>query len=234
VRRLRQTLQGAEWLLGRWTGLAALVARGNPWGDPQRRLALDLLGTPGELREGSTPLDLEDGDAPAPAVSLAAHQARLAETQLAELNGLCESLLRRRDADERNSAAMGVSVGFGPLMKEIAALRRYEASCQRRLLKLMGLLLSGKLIGPLAGGLKSEKSLAGVKPEPPPEAKPESRPAPAPSLPAVATPLPTPPIDALISLEEAGAVVCEPVNDRVRGNRKWRRQQAALARKKAS
>ena len=52
VEKLRQTLQGCEWLMDRWAMLAhAADVQGNSWDEAQRSLAFDLLGTPAELRK---------------------------------------------------------------------------------------------------------------------------------------------------------------------------------------
>src|SRR4051812_29059403 len=57
ARRLRRSLQGCDWLLERWRGLAGLLRAGRDWDEAQRSLALDMLGVPVELRPGETRLD---------------------------------------------------------------------------------------------------------------------------------------------------------------------------------
>ena len=63
ARLLQRTLQGCDWLLARWRGLGCVLEGGGAWDHDQRRLALDLLGTPPELRRGGTPLDPSRGAA---------------------------------------------------------------------------------------------------------------------------------------------------------------------------
>ena len=53
-RALEQTPQGCDWILLRWSHLALLAREPAGWGDPERQLALNLLGTPADLR----PVDL--------------------------------------------------------------------------------------------------------------------------------------------------------------------------------
>src|SRR5258707_15693478 len=60
ARRLLRTPQGCDWLLERWRGLASLLRDGRDWSDVQCSMALDLLGTPTELRDGATRLDPPD------------------------------------------------------------------------------------------------------------------------------------------------------------------------------
>src|SRR5262249_50842602 len=60
--QLRSFKQGAELLIERWEALAGTLERKGAWGEGQRRLALDLLGVPAELRDGPTPLDPDEGE----------------------------------------------------------------------------------------------------------------------------------------------------------------------------
>ncbi len=114
--KLRRTKQGCAWLIGRWEGLARILEAKGDWDEPQKRLALDLLATPVELRDGWT---LLDGDRPA-----------LIREQLGRLRSLSETALVELDDQERADAEMG----FGPdFDKALALARRYEAACVRRL-----------------------------------------------------------------------------------------------------
>jgi len=114
--KLRRTKQGCQWLISRWIGLGNILGGNGEWNESQKRLALDLLGTPAELREGPTPLD---GD-----------RAALVREQVARLATRKAEALDELDAQERADA----EVGLGPDRdKAIALTRRYEAACLRRL-----------------------------------------------------------------------------------------------------
>ena len=115
-KRLAQTPQGCDWLLERWEGLARIHAENGKWAEAQRALALDLLGVPAELRDGTTKLDAD------PAAVAAAEIARLHERQ--------ETVLADLDADEQAAAELGIP---GERPESLLLLRRYEAACQRRL-----------------------------------------------------------------------------------------------------
>src|SRR5262249_59418306 len=56
-RLLRRTKQGCELLIERWEDLGRILREVGGWTDPQRGLALDLLGVPAELRDGTTAVD---------------------------------------------------------------------------------------------------------------------------------------------------------------------------------
>ena len=61
-RRLEQDRHGCEFLIERWEGLGRILREGGEWDDPQRSLALNLLGVPLELRSGTTSVDPPEGD----------------------------------------------------------------------------------------------------------------------------------------------------------------------------
>ncbi len=55
VEKLRQFLQGCEWLMDRWAMLARVAdVNDNSWDEAQRSLAFDLLGTPAVLRRSDS------------------------------------------------------------------------------------------------------------------------------------------------------------------------------------
>ncbi len=54
LEQLLKTPQGCEWLISRWAMLAHAADRG-AWTPEQKTLALDLLGTPLEFRQGDEP-----------------------------------------------------------------------------------------------------------------------------------------------------------------------------------
>src|SRR4051795_4330999 len=80
ARALSRTKQGADWLLERWEGLGAVLRSNGAWDEAQRRLAFDLLGVPGELRDGSLRIPAA-ADTPALAALVEAQLARLREDQ---------------------------------------------------------------------------------------------------------------------------------------------------------
>jgi len=114
-RQLRRSKQGCDWLIYRWEGLGRILEAKGDWSEAQTRLALDLLGTPKELRDGPSPLD---GDRPA-----------LIREQVAKLARLRAEALDELDEMDRSDA----EVGLGADDKAIALARRYQAACVRRL-----------------------------------------------------------------------------------------------------
>ncbi|MFO0950793.1 MAG: hypothetical protein U0835_06480 [Isosphaeraceae bacterium] len=201
VRRLRQTLQGCEWLIERWEGLERAVAPGRgPWDDAQRTLALDLLGLPEPLRNAPTPAD------PGEASDAGATQRTLASAHLADLRRLRDRVLLVRDDDDRYDAVCGVETGEGALQKALKLIRRYESECRRRLDRSLHLLLSGRLMPGVADARGPQPPLvAPTSPEPPPPLPP------APPEPEAKRPEPE----------------IEPSEKdlRPRGNRRWRKEQ---------
>ena len=119
VRALRQSRQGADWLLERWEGLDESLRSLGGWDEAQRRLAFDLLGVPLELRLGSTRVP-----PPADAEGLAG----LIRREVARLRDDRDAVLDELDDAERSMAVLGM-----PLDEDAttARLRRYEASCRR-------------------------------------------------------------------------------------------------------
>jgi len=121
-RRLEETLQGADWLIERWETLGRIAGSGQVWTDPQRSLAMDLLGIPVALREGLDSFDPGPGQSPASA------QREVAESERARLVRLCERALVARDESESSLACSGVSLSFTPAMTR---LHRHEALWSR-------------------------------------------------------------------------------------------------------
>jgi hypothetical protein len=118
VAKLRQTKQGCEWLLERWCGLGAVLARGGEWNRAQQQLALDLLGTPRLFRDRLELPETAESRSEVVNAAIAAIEARLADA----LNGLDahERCLTEEGREPRPSQAL-------------AQLRRYEAACMRKL-----------------------------------------------------------------------------------------------------
>ncbi len=116
-RRLQRTKQGVEWMIERWHDLADILDGGGLWTEAQTALALDLMGTPPELRDPQqTP-----NENPA---SLVAHQ-------LAHLERRKQSALTIYDEQERDAALKGIP--YEP-SRPLKNLRRYEATCMRTFL----------------------------------------------------------------------------------------------------
>jgi len=112
---LRRSAAGRDWLRLRWEGLGAILDVDGAWDEPRRSLALDLLGTPLTLRAGST---RADADAPALRALVAA--------EVAELRAMAAD---GTDDAERTAAELG----FGPVDRELALVRRYTRSLTRQL-----------------------------------------------------------------------------------------------------
>ena len=111
VARLHQTLQGCDWLINAWRGLAE-AQRGpspdappRPLGPNERQRGLNLLGVDPDCREGRTPLDppsTAGGTGPSPrGTRVAAHQAALIANQVAALTDLRDGGLVTLDAEDR-------------------------------------------------------------------------------------------------------------------------------------
>lgn len=123
--RLRATVQGAR-LLAEWWEALGHALDGGDWSIDQEQMALDLLGVPEALRAGAcSPIEVPAGR------DRRAHRRGIAEEQAARLGRLIAEVLGPRDAREREAACVGLPGDDGPAL---ARLRRYEASCLRRLL----------------------------------------------------------------------------------------------------
>lgn len=123
ARVLAQTSQGCDWLIRRWEALARVLEAGGTWDDPQRRLALDLLGTPKELRDAPSPItaQCEDSDAA---------RLALARAEVARLEARKADALDELEARERSFAEVGFRPNFSRAMLQV---RRHEAASVRRM-----------------------------------------------------------------------------------------------------
>jgi hypothetical protein len=159
--QLRGTRQGCEWLIERWQGLAGLLRVGRDWDEAQRDLALDLLGTPAELRDVSCldPFGVAGAD-------LRAARLAVAELEVAELELLREESLAGLDEMERTSARMGCSPEFD---RETLLQMRYESANSRRMRQALS-------------QLRQQKRPEGVAPTKP-RPSPTLDPAPSPVIP---------------------------------------------------
>ena len=183
-RVLQETMQGCQWMIERWETLArVLETRGN-WGDEQHRLALDLLGTPQELRDAPHPFDLAGGDI-APALALLRDEVlALSRHRDYRIRGLN---IVARDAEARglNLAADKVLI---QIQREEAAYRRQQQAALVRFPNLRPTRGATKAAAALVGQLPSLKSslLAPVSKPPiivaeqPPVTIPNGPPAPSP------------------------------------------------------
>jgi hypothetical protein len=128
LRKLRQTLHGAQWLRQAW---AELGAHSRPLDDQGRQRAFDLLGLSLDRRQGATPLDLPAGsDHAARGAALAAHQAALITTQIAELDRRTSERFVAIDQANRLEAARG-NVPVSDPMRRLFRRYRAEAVAQR-------------------------------------------------------------------------------------------------------
>jgi hypothetical protein len=122
ARRLEATLQGCDLMITFWKGLASHIDRHGDWSDPQRSLALDLLGIPQPLREAETPVDPAEGD-------VVAGRRAIASAEIARLTDLRDGPLARLDASERAMAEETLGAEF---TKPLQLIDRYErAACRR-------------------------------------------------------------------------------------------------------
>jgi hypothetical protein len=123
ARALGRSRQGTDWLIERWEALARLIKANGTWDEPQRGLALDMLGVPHEIRDENDSL---------PAAHDAEGLARLAETEIRRLRRVQDEALIAVDETEQWMASSGMPMSEDP---ETARLRKYEASCRRALLQ---------------------------------------------------------------------------------------------------
>ena len=173
---LRRTGAGCAWLKARWEALGAILEAGKTWEEAQRSLALDLLGTPPALRAGTTPADAE-------APSLRA----LVAAELARLAAIDRDALAEADADDRTAAELG----FGPVDRELALVRRYARSLTRQIGEFRRQLkLAGRPVDPALLDRRPYARPAYV--EPPRTVPPLSPPAPEPPAPPAEPPIPPP------------------------------------------
>jgi hypothetical protein len=156
VEQLRRTVQGCEWMMGRWAMLACSADAKGRWTAEQEALAFDLLGTPREFREGHAPgtvIDLQGR-----VIEAAADPAAVARRQVAALEERREQVAQL-DAVDRSMAEAGLDDDA----PELRRVRRYEAT------------LHGRLRWCLAQ-LRIKSPDQETAPPPPPEPSPEADP----------------------------------------------------------
>ncbi len=122
ITRLRRTRHGCELLAEHWEILQATAEARGVWSEPNRLLAMNLLGIPPELRDAVTPLDTP------PNVDPKTHLIALAKAQAQRHRDLAATLTPI-DATER-AAAMA---GLAPATPELKELRKEARGVDRRL-----------------------------------------------------------------------------------------------------
>ena len=112
--------QGAELMIQKWEGLAAVAASGVDWDEEQRGLGLDLLGVSLVLRPGNKRLLPPAGDTAA--------QVAMAAREIARLQEKLVTWLDEQDVYSREEALAGLAPELDPTTKR---LDRYEALFKR-------------------------------------------------------------------------------------------------------
>jgi hypothetical protein len=175
-RLLRRTKQGCELMIERWEGLGRILRETGGWTEPQRALALDLLGVPAELRDGTTAVDPPHAEADARAFRLGVVAA-----ELRRLGDRKAGALDRLDEDERALAETSVGAEQTPALQR---LLRYEAACSRR---------QREAIRSLTGrGRARDDDSAVSAPEPNRDPRPPALPDAPPAPPPLQAPAPVP------------------------------------------
>jgi hypothetical protein len=191
AKQLERTVQGCDWLLGRWEALGRSLVRNGEWSAAEESLALDLLGTAAELRDDA---DRLSGDRDA----LVRHEmARLVERK--------ERLIPL-DAREREQTFLGKSVEPDA---RLVKTRRYEAQIRRALSWSMAqyfrVTLGYGLSSPSLGFPVPEGK--GTPAAPPPASPPEPASAPPAISASLKDPLAPPESDLLNQLDEETPLV---------------------------
>ncbi|CAN5799427.1 hypothetical protein BH23PLA1_BH23PLA1_41850 [soil metagenome] len=221
---LRTKRHGCEWLIRRWQGLATVLDRQGIWDDAQKRLALDLLGLPAELRNEHPIADSE---------TLGADLTELVDQEIRALRRLLRDVLNDRDAFNREMAALGFAYDISPASFR---LRRYESASERlfhRCLNELQRRRSDTGSAPAPEPTPKQAPRPQRLPDPPKMAKPAERPTPAPAqapAPLLApAPLPAPaPFPASLPCRSRLGIT---PSAGAGGNRQARRAAAAQARR---
>jgi hypothetical protein len=115
ARQLRQTLQGCELLIDRWRGLLRVAEAGTAWDEARRSRALDLLGVPVEDRENHPVLHDK-----AQADDLAA----LARREIEHQEGRRDGYLEEADERDRRLAETGMAFDDSPTGRRLWSYER--------------------------------------------------------------------------------------------------------------
>jgi hypothetical protein len=164
--KLQRTRQGCELMIERWEALLRILQQTGTWSEPQRSLALDLLGVPLELREGETAVD-----PPLLTTSFAndgpAFRFQVAKDEVMRLSKLKDETLDPLDAEERAIAEAGIGAEMSPALQR---LHRYQSACSRRFSKALKYFTDRDR--------QRAPAEASVAPEPPPTPPPAPAPRP--------------------------------------------------------
>jgi hypothetical protein len=221
ARKLQRTRQGCELMIERWEALLRILRETGTWSEPQRSLALDLLGVPPELREGETavdpPLSMLQNDGPA-------FRYQVAKDQVMRLTALKDQILDPLDADERAVAEIGIGAEMTPALQR---LHRYESACSRRYHKALKYFLDRdrKRAPADAPRAPEPRQAPPPTPDPLPVRAPRTAPGPHDYDRLVATSHPQP-----ATLVTSTPLVTAPVDEPSRPNRRERRRLAKLQR----
>jgi hypothetical protein len=115
ARKMRRTLQGCELLLERWHGLLRVAEAGNAWDDAQRARALDLLGVPIEDRDHHPLVH---------AGATAAELAAVAREEIEHLEGRRDGYLEDEDESDRLLAETGLAFDDSPAGRRLWSYER--------------------------------------------------------------------------------------------------------------
>jgi hypothetical protein len=115
ARKLRRTLQGCELLIERWRGLLRVAEAGTPWDEGQRARALDLLGVPPEDREHHPRVH---------ARATAEELAAVAREELEHLEARRDGYLEDEDESERLLAETGLAFDDSPTGRRLWGYER--------------------------------------------------------------------------------------------------------------
>lgn len=124
VGQLRRTPHGCEWMIGRWAMLAHAADLKQGWTPGQTQMAFDLLGTPGDFREGHKPGALLDFEGHV--IETSDDPASVARREIAVLKERREHV-RGFDSAARALAVADLGDDTDP---ELRRLRRYDATLQ--------------------------------------------------------------------------------------------------------
>ena len=178
VPKLKATPQGCDWLIERWGWLGRVVAAGKTWDDGQARLALDLMGTPKEVRADAAWL---------------ADPAKLVRDEVAALESR-KARVAEADALDRSLAMADLAQ---PNTIEFRRLKREESRLHRQMqwsIKMLDLIPRYAEPHPEFVALRERPKPAPTPPErvSRPEPQPQGEPRPDPEDRLVYAPTPTP------------------------------------------
>ncbi|HWE35262.1 MAG TPA: hypothetical protein VG406_01720 [Isosphaeraceae bacterium] len=115
ARQLRRTLQGCELLLDRWHGLLRDAEAGTSWDEARRARALDLLGVPVDDRENHPRVN---------AKATAGDLAAVAQAEIEHLEGRLDGYLLELDESERQMVESGLAFDVSPAGRRLWGYER--------------------------------------------------------------------------------------------------------------